>query len=260
MQPDAKPSLRELQDTVQEAILKSRKDSTGKHTENAKSLLKNDRLAVYAEGYIFRIAEALESVFPAVRKVIGESNFLHLTANYLDHYPSNSFDLGYAGVHLSKYLCEYVLAKDLPFLSDLAGLEWQVYRSFYAVDEKPLDSAVIRNIPAHQWPELTLTFQPSTAVRSSKWNIYDIWLARQEDDENFHVENIDQPSYALVFRNGYEVMVERISQTQHVLLKALIEGVSLGKACEALSASQDAPDLQTWFATWMQRGLITKAV
>ena len=90
------------------------------------------RMKVYASGYLARMKEALEEVYEAVRHITGETLFGDLARDYAKQFPSRHYNLSRAGIHFSWFLKQAVISSKLPFLSDLARLEWSVNQAFHA--------------------------------------------------------------------------------------------------------------------------------
>src|SRR5262245_34966742 len=72
-----------------------------------------ERLAIYANAYYARLIECLESEFPVFRQTVGEETFAEFAADYLQHYPSQSYSLGHLGEQFPKYLAETKPPNDL---------------------------------------------------------------------------------------------------------------------------------------------------
>ena len=129
----------------------------------------DERLAVYAGGYLARTQDALAEVYEAVRQVLGEQSFTALAASYAARYPSREYNLSFAGRHLPELLAEPPYASRLPFLPDLARLEWTVCQAFHAFEAPPLDPAKLAAVPSDLWGRLRVRFQPSVGLVESRW-------------------------------------------------------------------------------------------
>jgi hypothetical protein len=217
-----------------------------------------ERLSVYAGGYLARTREALAEVYEAVRFVLGESAFTELSHAYAARHPSHDSNLSFAGRHLPEFLPDFPLTQRLPFLPDLARLEWLVCQAFHAFDQPPLDSARLGGLPPESWGRLRLTFQPSVAVVASAWPILDIWAARRQPRDSVRLEVAGRPQRVLVRRRSWEVRCDRLTELEHRLLESLLAGRALGEALSAADG-RDAAAVQRAFARWMGEGLIVGA-
>ena len=83
-----------------------------------------ERLDVYANMYFFRILDALRADYPKVLAVIGDEAFHDLATGYLLAHPSRHPSLRFVGAALPGFVAEHRLAKERPWLGELAALEW----------------------------------------------------------------------------------------------------------------------------------------
>ncbi len=93
-----------------------------------------ERMAVYAGGYIARLSEALAEVYETVRHLLGKEAFVELSELYFEHFPSHNYNLNNIGKELPSFIGTTRFAKELPFLPDLAALELAVASAFHAFD------------------------------------------------------------------------------------------------------------------------------
>lgn len=221
-------------------------------------VIATERLHVYADGYPARIAESLAETFPAVTHVIGRGALFGLVQRYVRAHPPASYNLNHCGRALSAFLREDALSQELPFLPDLAELEWRVAEAFHAVTAAPVDPADLSAWSLDQWEHATLRFQTGTALVESAWPIRDIWAARDTPIEAVDIDLQDRPDRVLVFRSGVEVHCRSVSEAEAAALAPLLAGRSLGEVTRTLAADgHDASEVSTWFAQWMGAGLIT---
>ena len=219
-----------------------------------------ERLGVYSGGYTARMREALEEAYPAVRHVLGRHAFSELARDYAVAHPSRDYNLSLAGRHLPDFLPGTLLSKELPFLPDLARLEWQVVESFHAFDLPPLDPSHLAAVPPEEWGRLRLVFQPSVRRIASEWPILDVWEARDRPVSETRIELVNRPQKILVHRNpSAQVCCELLDVRQDAVLEALIFGKTLGELSESLAGdpSGDEESLPAWFARWNAVGLIS---
>jgi hypothetical protein len=169
---------------------------------------------------------------------------------------SHEYNLSRIGRHLPAFLRSAPITQDLPFLPDLATLEWGVAQAFHAPWRTPLDPRALAGWSLDDWARATLGFQPSMRVLTSAWPIWDLWQARTQPRDTITIELIDRPQRVLVFRQERQVRCVLIDAAPAALLEALQRGAPLGPACQALAGEATAALLQGWFERWGQEGLI----
>lgn len=218
-----------------------------------------ERLHVYTGGYPARINEALNESFPAVAHVLGEGAFDALVHRYIAAEAFHSYNLNDAGTALPGFLQTDRLSGDLPFLPDLARLEWQVARAFHARELPPFDSAVAADWTFDDWARALVRFQASTALLESNWPIREIWGCRETPIEEIDLDLRNRTDHVLVRRSGYAVVCESLEETGARTLAALLAGQTLGAVIADRSECGDAPaTVSAWFNRWMSLGLITQ--
>ena len=185
-----------------------------------------ERLNVYAEAYFSRLSEALADDYRAIRELIGDENFLVLVVDYLMENPSSDFDLSVIGRTFAEFLSRHDIAKQLPWIVDLAELEWNVVESFYST---PLEEP---NVQADLAPEdaanCALSMDSSLRILSLSWNVDEIW---QADDPKL-VEIKNENSHVVIHSQKGDVSMTRITHAEYLALGLAIQGNALNVICQ----------------------------
>jgi len=216
------------------------------------------RMAVYASGYEIRLRDGLADVYEAIRHLLGLQAFAELAREYVARHPSRVYNLTFVGEALPAFLRTHPLTDRLPFLPDVAQLEWAVCMAFHAHEAPAVDDARLSGIPEDAWPTTRLTFHPAMKLVASSWPILDLWETRHHPRESIDLEVTGRPQRVLVKRRGLTVQCTLLTAPQYQLLEALQGGASLGEACERVGEQEacEALPIATWFREWMQAGLI----
>ncbi len=217
-----------------------------------------ERLAVYVNAYPARIGDALEEQFPALAHIVGIEAFAGLVHRYIEAVPLHSYNLNDAGAELPQFLGADRLTGWLPFLPDLAQLEWRVARAFHAREHTPADPSAFVDWSVEDWTGAVLRFQPWVALVCCGWPIREIWDARETPRADIDIDLSNRPDRVLVRRSGYTVLCESLDHTAARCLAALLEGQTLGRVTEALAANgSDPASVSASFARWMELRMIT---
>ncbi|MBI3321312.1 MAG: putative DNA-binding domain-containing protein [Candidatus Omnitrophica bacterium] len=219
-----------------------------------------ERMSVYAGGYRARIREALAEAYEAVQHLIGDRAFAELADAYANRHPSRDYNLSLVGRHLPAFLVSAPLTQQLPFLPDLARLEWAVTEAFHAFDHPSPDLERFASFSLDEWEGARVVFQPSVRLIVSAWPIRDLWACRVQPRAAVNVDLVNRPQQVLIYRKDVTVVCEPIDAGPSRLLHALLEGQCLGMACGQLVGAGDAAPLPVaeWFAQWVGRGLIVR--
>jgi hypothetical protein len=216
-----------------------------------------ERLHVYAGGYPARVQEALVETFPAVAHLIGDGAVTDLTRRFVGAFALRSYNLNDAGVELPAFLRRDELSSQLPFLPDLAELEWNIACAFHAHDDTPLDPSALAEWSLDDWEHAVLRFQPSVALVCSPWPVRDLWKARETPISDIDLDLRNRPDRVLVYRSGLGGRCESIGIDEAAALAALLDGRKLAELTELLAEQgHDPASVSAWFTRWMNLGIV----
>ena len=205
-------------------------------------------MAVYRGNAFGNWSTALAGAYPVTRMIVGAELFDALARDYARAFPSTSGDLHEYGAQLAAFLEGYPPATDLPYLPDVARMEWLAHRAYYAADAQPFDFS--------RPTEVRLA--PSAALLESGWPLAGIWAAHQEGGDPSTVDLDAGPDRVLVHRSGWRVEACSLRPGDFRFLAALQERRALGPALEAAAAEDPAFIARVALAAWVQAGVITQ--
>jgi hypothetical protein len=215
------------------------------------------RLAIYTLGYPARVTESLRETFPATAHILGDGSFASLSARYLAQVPAAQRNLNYIGSALPELLRTDPLASDLPFLPDLARLEWAVMQCFHSDPADPFDISSCAMWTMADWAGARIGFQPQMELVCSPWPLGALRAARHSDRSTIDVDLVGRPDRLLVYRKGFEVVEESVDEAEATAIQRLRVGAELGEVIASLaSAGAQADALMALFSRWTSRGLV----
>ena len=258
------PDLATLQRLVSAAL------ADGKRSDDALTLIAGGpaharaRLAVYRSNVGANATRALAAIYPIVRRLVGAEFFDGLARAYCSAHPSASGDLNELGERLADFVQTFPPAQALPYLPDVARLEWLAHRAHYAADHAPLDVNTLASIREDDYPELELRLHPSVATLESAYPLLRIWEVHQDDYAGeIAVDFGDCGESVIVYRPDFRATVARLARGESVFLATIGHGGLLGSALEQAFAADPefdlAASLQRWIAAHIVVGIITAA-
>lgn len=187
------------------------------------------RLSIYSESLAAGLAEALADVYPVCGALVGDDFFDALALRFARETPSRSPDLNDYGEALPAFLERLEPARSLPYLPDVARLEWLCHRAFHAGDAADFDLEALGAIPAERHGSLVLCLAPSVGLIDSRYPISEIWSMHQGPRSEDTTLDLDAGSErCVVWRSGLEVRVEALSSFDSwILLTAFSQQVAL---------------------------------
>jgi hypothetical protein len=210
------------------------------------------RMGIYRGNVQANALKALGAMYPVLAQIVGTDFFAGLARAYANRFPSTSGDLNEFGGAFGDFLAGFEPAQELPYLPDVAHLEWRVHNAHYAADHPRLDSARLAQIDENDYAALRMALHPACTVLQSPWPLARIWEVHQADFGGaFEVDLDAGPGHALVFRPELRVEVRALSLGEHAFLARASRGESLGAALDAALAAESAFMLDAAFTRWV---------
>ncbi|MET3130823.1 uncharacterized protein (UPF0276 family) [Oxalobacteraceae bacterium GrIS 1.11] len=214
------------------------------------------RFALYRGNLTATWNKTLGHVYPVVRMLVGDEFFGGLTHAYGLAHPSDSGDLNRFGAHFAPFLETFPHVANLPYLPDMARLEWALHRAHYGADASGVSAATLAGLTPEQMETASLGLHPACCLLESDWAILPLWLAHQGELE--FPQQMRTPSYALVTRPLWKTEVFALSRSAHAALGILAAGGSFGAALDAAFEIDDAFDVGANLQQWIKHAVIVE--
>lgn len=215
------------------------------------------RVAVYADGYPARIREALRETFPAVAQILGDGSFAALADRYAKDLSADLQNLNFVGAALPAYLGSDRVRGDLPFLPALAELEWAVDRCFHAELLPPFAASACSGWSLEQWSRARVGFQPGLGLVCGPWPLRELRETARCERSEIDVDLVDRHDRVLVYRRGFDVVVESVEAAEADAVASLRGGELLGEVAAKLADSGAEPAaVSGYFGRWSALGLV----
>ena len=216
-----------------------------------------ERLAAHTNGYPARICESLRESYPALSHILGDATFAALAERYLPFVPADQTNLNFIGSALPDFAASDPLARDLPFLPDLARFEWALHACFHARLAEPFCATACADWSPQDWSRARIDFQPGTALLRSDWPLRALRACRHVGREEVDVDLEEGPESVLVHRAGLDVVTRAVDGVEAEALERLLAGERLGRVTSDLAErGADAGAVSALFAGWVGAGLI----
>lgn len=212
-----------------------------------------DAIGFYRRSIASTQRSALAGVYPVVLLLVGEAFFAEAARVYAMRFPSTSGDLHRLGGRFGDFLEDYPHAGSLPYLADVARLEWVVHECAHAADCAPLDVAMLARVPEAEQGSLRARLAPCVRRLRSPFPVAALWEANQPGHDAVPTR-LEGPDDVLVHRAGTEVVVAVLDAPAAAFLDALARGEPLDLASEALGAHVDR--LPQLLGGWVRDGVI----
>jgi len=257
----AMPSLRELQQEFVAAVLEDGAATTLAITPARDA---PERVAIYRRAVFANYRNALGATFPVVARLTGTPFFNAAVDAFVRAHPSTSGDLNIYGDGLATFLADYAPATELPYLPDVARLEWAIDEASRALDAPRAPESVLAAlgaVVADRLPAMRVILEPSCRLVASRYPILRIWQVNQPDHEDDDRVSLDQGGQALLIRRDEQgIALESLGDGEFAWLSALATGAALGIAIDAALEADAAFDLGTALSTHIAAGTIASII
>jgi len=192
------------------------------------------RLQLYRNNLVIGLTEALAAVYPVVKRLVGEDFFRVTCREFIPAQPPRQAALHEFGESFPEFIRSYEPASSLPYLADVAELEWAWHEAYHAADADRLDAKQLQQVPQEQQAELRFALHPATRLLKSEYPVHRIWQVNQEGDTGNEVINLDEGGVCvIVIRPRLDVFIQTISETEWEFLSSLDYGNSLDDSLKA---------------------------
>lgn len=230
-------TLREIQHDFADALLDPAR-SIPCHVTSHTAGYPAARFNVYRNNVLASLIDVLASYFPVVRRLVGDEFFRAMAGEHVRQHPPRSPMLSRYGEQFPAFIASFDPVQDLPYLGDIARLEWHVLRAYHAADRRPLTASEIARSTSAEPQSVVLALHPSAALLASAHPIVSIWETNTNDDMVRPVDLASGGEHALVLRRELEVVVFRIGEGAHALLLAMRSGQTLGESIRAAATTE----------------------
>ncbi|MBM3564199.1 MAG: DUF2063 domain-containing protein [Alphaproteobacteria bacterium] len=210
--------------------------------EARRGLQPERRFAVYRNNVCVGLVDALAERFPVCRQLVGDEFFRAMARCYVrDLLPRTPMLFDY-GNDFADFVSSFEPAREVPYLADVAQLEYAVGQSYHAENAAPLSMDALRALPFDRLAGATAELHPSTHVVASQYPIVSIWRRHMSDDDAAQLE-LDHGEEALVVRPHLTINVTALPVGGSAFVRALERGEAFGQAVDAASGLTPEFDL-----------------
>lgn len=214
------------------------------------------RLRIHRHHVLDSLASALAATFPTVQAVVGADFFRRLARAFIGQSLPSQPVLAEYGAGFPAFVAGHHAARDLPYLADVARLDWALNLAFHAPADGRLAAADLAALPADELPSLRLGLAPGTVLVASPYPLDRIWAASQPGAAADPVDLAAGGVRLLVLRRPDDAAFVALSAGEAAFIAGLGEGLSLE---EAAGRADTGFDLSACFARLLGLGALAAA-
>jgi hypothetical protein len=215
-----------------------------------------ERLRIHRHHVLDSLAAALTATFPTVQAVVGAEYFRGLARAFIERSLPSQPVLAEYGAGFPAFIAGHDAAHDLPYLADVARLDWALNLAFHAPAGGRLAAADLAALPADRLPSLRLSLAPGTALVCSPYPLDRIWAAAQPGAAADPVDLAAGGVHLLVLRRPDDAAFVSLSAGEAAFVAGLGEGLSVE---EATGQAEPGFALSACFARLLGLGVFAAA-
>ncbi len=202
------------------------------------------RFDVYRNNVMVSLTEALLDSYRVVGELVG-AEFATAMARVFagNHLPASPVLLEY-GAGYGDFIAGFEPAQSLPYLADVARLEWAWLEAYHSADQAPLTIEALRSFGEDEFIHLSFSFCPAVRLLPSDHPVVSIWSSHQKDpqegDAARQVElSGNKAQCALLTRPAWDVELRPLDRGAYAFLGSLKAGLPLGKSIDRGNGFRD---------------------
>lgn len=202
----------------------------------------NPRFGIYRNNVASALSNGLRVRYPVVEQLVGRDFFNAMSREFIaENKPSSAMLISY-GANFPEFVSGFEPAESVPYLADVARLESAWWVSYHAADIAALNKDAFSALAPKAWGETRVRFLPCVTILRFDYSAASIWRAHHDDDLAMPT-HVDDPEFALILRDGTQVLVHTLTQDMHLFLDALAQGRTLLDAYEVASDNNEQFDV-----------------
>lgn len=217
----------------------------------------SQRLSVYKNNIYHSLIEALADTYPVIQQLVGVDFFAATAKHYIGQFPPRSALLLEFGRQFSGFLTTFEPATSLPYLCDLAKLEYAWQESYHAQDCPSLSVDDFAAIPANHLYQQSLLCHPSLQLLHSPFSVGRIWQAHQDSEGMPEELKADQQEWLVIVRPQYQVQVCFLDEPGFRFVQGLKAGRPLGEVIDQIAVSYPEWPISDALAFTIQQGFFS---
>jgi hypothetical protein len=204
------------------------------------------RFDVHRNNTVMALVDALAAAFPVTRALVGETFFRAMARERIRLDPPRSPIVADYGQGFAAFIAGFPPAHGVPYLPDMARLEYLRVQAYHAADAQPLEASAYQQLLAtpERLAAARLRLHPACAWLRSDYAVRSLWAAHQDSDRArdaaLEALDTDASEALLVTRPQWQVHVSAMPPAGVAWLDALRGGASLGETALLTDLEDDS--------------------
>lgn len=216
-----------------------------------------DRLQIHRNSYRLTLSEALMGVYPTVMSFVGRDWLEASLKKFVMQYPPKMACLAHYGGDFADFLDGFEPASSMPYLSDVARLEWSLHLCQNARDEKCMTAADLRDIAGPDAQSRSFRLVSAHSFIVSSYPLLDLWNVGNGEESDREIDLESGEMILLIIRPATEVMIYPLDIKEYTFLSLLEKGESVLEAAKAVDWAQIESPIADVMQNFCTRGFFS---
>lgn len=179
------------------------------------------------------LIDALHSTYPAMHRLLGDEFFKASAKAYIEAHPPTQPVMAEYGDNFGHFVSALPTVSGLPYLSDVAELEWCNLQAYHSADAPVFNVAQLSSVPPDTIMDIGFICHPALHVIESRWPVGSIWMMSTSTSRTTDSSiNMNQAEAILITRPELQVHVNIVSDAAAKFLRSIQKGDPLGIAAQ----------------------------
>lgn len=187
---------------------------------------------IYRASIFGGLLKSLSEIYPVCKALVGDRFFDAMALAHIRRTPSRQPDLNLYGEDFPEFVSVFPAASGLPYLSDMARLEWAWHQAYWAADHERLTPGSVANLQEERHGALVFRLPPSATLLESDYPLLHIRHVALDETED-EILDLDQESgiKLIIWREELELRMASLTDDEWRLLCVLRQGRPFGEVC-----------------------------
>ncbi|WP_108649560.1 HvfC/BufC family peptide modification chaperone [Dongshaea marina] len=207
-------------------------------------------LEVYRGNFIISLTEVLQASYPATQTMVGDEFFEAAARQFILQTPLEEGSVTHFGEGFGQFIATLPGLRDMPWLPELARLEWQL--DAMSLAELPIGDFPIQQlaqVKPQDYPKLKFHLSPACQLFSSTYGVASVWKMAKLD-ETLEVQLNEACHLMLVKQRDFRVLFISLNDTEFSLLQGFSSQQPLG-------AIEQADELERYLPRFVELGYLS---
>lgn len=213
---------------------------------------------IYRNNFVISLRELIAQLFPITQALVGNEHFTQTSGQFINDCPLKEPRLNHYGGHFVSFLDQLKALEPVPFIAQMAELEWHLDRISHIFHQPNFDFSELAKIGETQYLNIHFVLADTCHLQTSSMDLIALHKNLSEPKKtnpNTQEKNYQQQSYILVLQNHQgESALMPINRQHWTWLMGLKHGFTVTQLCDI--ENTDITSLMAQITDWIALGCI----